>query len=177
MGLGRIIAPVVAGLVLVGFAFLPRSAVGQERVNGFASRLLAAHNIERDRTGAARLRWSNKLAQDANAWALRLAREGRLEHASGEQRRGSGENLWMGSARKYSAEDMIGGFVNERDKFRAGIFPQVSRTGNWADVGHYTQLIWPGTQEVGCAVAAGEMNDVLVCRYFPAGNIIGERIG
>ncbi len=65
----------------------------------------------------------------------------------------------------------------ERDKFRAGTFPQVSRTGNWADVGHYTQLIWPRTQEVGCAVAKGAVNDVLVCRYSPAGNIVGETIG
>jgi hypothetical protein len=88
-----------------------------------------------------------------------------------------GENLWMGPAGYFSAEDMIGGFVSERDKFRAGTFPQVSRTGNWADVGHYTQLIWPTTQEVGCAVAKGEGKDVLVCRYAPAGNVFGEKIG
>jgi hypothetical protein len=80
----------------------------------------------------------------------------------------------MGSAGYFSAEDMIGGFVSERDKFRAGTFPRVSRTGNWADVGHYTQLIWPTTREVGCAVAKGQGNDVLVCRYAPAGNVYGE---
>lgn len=177
MGLGRIIPALLAGLVIFGFALLSRPAEAQGRVDGFAARLLQAHNLERDRAGAARLRWSNRLAQDASGWAAALARKGRLEHASGEQRHGMGENLWMGTAGYYSAEDMIGGFVAERDKFRAGTFPQVSRTGNWADVGHYTQLIWPGTQEVGCAVAKGAGNDVLVCRYFPAGNIVGEKIG
>jgi hypothetical protein len=44
-------------------------------------------------------------------------------------------------------------------------------------VGHYTQLIWPTTREVGCAVAKGQGNDVLVCRYAPAGNVLGEKIG
>jgi uncharacterized protein YkwD len=177
MGLGRIVPAVLAGLAILGFALLSHSAQGQERVNDFAWRLLAAHNLERDRAGVARLRWSNKLAQDANAWAVLLAHKGRLEHASGDERRGTGENLWIGSAGYYTAEDMIGGFLAERQKFRPGTFPQVSRTGNWADVGHYTQLIWPSTQEVGCAVAKGEANDVLVCRYAPAGNMIGGKVG
>jgi len=177
MGLGRIIVTLMASLAIAGLGLASHSVGAQGRLNGFASRLLAAHNLERDRIAAPRLRWSSALAQDAAFWAAELARKGRFEHASGEQRRGMGENLWTGTAGRYSAEAMIGGFVAERDKFRAGTFPQVSRTGNWADVGHYTQLIWPRTQEVGCAVAKGAVNDVLVCRYFPAGNIVGETIG
>ena len=177
MGLDRIVPALCAGLAIVGVAGLSQSAEGQDRVNSFGARLLAAHNAERGRTGAPPLRWSSALAKEADSWAEALARKGRLEHASADVRHGMGENLWMGSAGYFSAEDMIGGFVAERDKFRPGIFPQVSRTGNWADVGHYTQLIWPGTQEVGCAVAKGQGNDVLVCRYAPAGNIYGEKIG
>lgn len=73
----------------------------------------------------------------------------------------------MGSAGYFSAEDMVGGFLPERAQFRAGTFPQVSRTGNWADVGHYTQIIWPRTTEVGCAVTKGAAMDFLVCRYKP----------
>jgi hypothetical protein len=177
MGLGRIVPAALAGLAIFGFALLSHSAQGQDRVSSFAERLLAAHNAERVRIGAPPLRWSGALAKDADAWAEVLAKRGQLQHSTSEVRHGMGENLWMGSAGYFSAEDMIGGFVSERDKFLAGTFPQVSRTGNWADVGHYTQLIWPGTQEVGCAVAKGQGNDVLVCRYSPAGNVIGQKIG
>jgi len=144
------------------------------RPASFAERLLIAHNRERDRVGVPRLMWSAKLASEAQAWADDLARTNRFEHS--QQRNDAGENLWMGPAQRYSAEQMISGFTDEVRYFRAGQFPNVSNTGSWHDVGHYTQLIWRGTQQVGCAVSRGQRNDVLVCRYFPAGNVIGQRV-
>ena len=57
-----------------------------------------------------------------------------------------------------------------------GIFPTVSRSGNWETVGHYTQMVWPTTTRVGCAVASNASNDFLVCRYSPAGNIDGRPV-
>ena len=141
---------------------------------GFAERLLIAHNLERDRVNVPRLGWSAKLAAQAQAWADTLASSNRFEHAA--DRAGAGENLWMGPARRSSAEQMIGGFVEEVRYYRSGQFPDVSSTGSWHDVGHYTQLIWRGTQEVGCAVGRGQTNDILVCRYFPAGNVLGQPV-
>ena len=147
---------------------------GFSRGGTFAQRLLIAHNLERDRVGVPRLRWSAKLAGDAQAWADNLARNKRFEHS--QNRGDAGENLWMGSAERFTAEQMIGGFVQEVRHFRPGQFPDVSTTGRWADVGHYTQLVWRDTQQVGCAVARGPANDVLVCRYWPAGNVIGRPV-
>jgi hypothetical protein len=49
----------------------------------------------------------------------------------------------------------------------------VSRTGDWSQVAHYTQIVWPATQRVGCATASNRSNDYLVCRYLPAGNVVG----
>jgi hypothetical protein len=137
------------------------------------ARLLIAHNLERDRVGAPRLRWNSKLAREAQAWADTLASSERFEHSQSDE----GENLWMGTAGRFSAEAMISGFVEEVRHFKAGQFPEVSKTGSWHDVGHYTQLIWPQTREVGCAVSRASKDEVLVCRYFPAGNVIGEKIG
>lgn len=153
-----------------------RAQPQQAQVNPFAEQLLARHNMERDRKGVTRLTWSRKLAQEAQGWADRLAIENTMRHADYETRGGAGENLWMGSAGYFGAEQMVDAFLAERKHYRPGAFPQVSRTGKWEDVGHYTQIIWPATQEVGCAVSRNASNDFLVCRYWPAGNMAGVRI-
>ena len=51
------------------------------------------------------------------------------------------------------------------------MFPDNSTTGKVEDVGHYTQVIWRATSEVGCAEATSADEDILVCRYTEAGNI------
>jgi hypothetical protein len=141
----------------------------------FATRMLDSHNSERARLGMRPLRWSAQLSLDAQQWANSLARRGAIEHA--QSRNDAGENLWIGSANWFSPEQMVGDFLSERSAFRPGRFPNVSNTGNWVDVGHYTQVIWPGTQAVGCAIAHDTGREVLVCRYWPAGNIYGQQVG
>ena len=70
---------------------------------------------------------------------------------------------------------MVGAWVREKQFFRPGVFPNNSTTGRVEDVGHYTQLVWRATTEVGCAQASSEREDILVCRYAEAGNYRGER--
>jgi hypothetical protein len=136
---------------------------------GRANELLAAHN--RYRTGLALppLRWSAQLADAAQRWADHLASIGRLEHS------GPGENLAMGTAGAYSLTQLVDLWGNERRFFTNGNFPAVSTTGNWVDVGHYSQIIWRRTTMVGCGVARGRGQDMLVCSYSPPGNVMGER--
>ena len=137
---------------------------------------LAAHNQARAEFGVLPLRWSDRLAEDARSWAEQLAQHEVMRHSSLDEREDTGENLWMGTAGHYAPEQMIGAFIEEKEHFHVGRFPEVSKTGDWGDVGHYTQVIWPATKEVGCATARGSRFDVLVCRYYPAGNVIGRRI-
>jgi hypothetical protein len=134
-------------------------------------RLLAAHNQERARLGMPALAWSDALSKDAAAWAKHLADTNTFDHAPARTgKNDQGENLWMGTKGAYSAEDMVGAWVAEKSMFKKGRFPHVSTTGNWADVGHYTQLIWRNTSAVGCSVVANRQDDYLVCRYGPPGN-------
>ncbi|WAT18373.1 CAP family protein [Aurantiacibacter sp. MUD11] len=163
---------VLAGVLAVA---APLSAQQRDAINPFAVELLEAHNDAREDVGVPPLAWSSRLAQEAHDWAQHLARQGRMVHAERSLRNGSGENLWMGHAGYYSAGTMVDGFIAERRHFRNGTFPQVSTTGDWRDVGHYTQVIWRDTRELGCAVARGETYDFLVCRYFPAGNVYNRR--
>ncbi|WP_379546816.1 CAP domain-containing protein [Qipengyuania sp. DSG2-2] len=136
----------------------------------FALSFLQSHNRARAEVAAQPLTWSAELAEDAAEYAEVLAGLNRIEHASEEARGGAGENLWIGTTGYFSTTAMMDAFLTEKEIFKPGVFPDVSTTGNWVDVGHYTQIIWKETEEVGCAIAANAQNDVLVCRYLPAGN-------
>lgn len=138
----------------------------------FQQAALYAHNVERRRVGVPDLVWSPELAADALAWARESARVGRMEHAN---QRTHGENLWMNTIDRRTVGSMIGGWSIERDIYIIGAqHPNVSTTGQWKDVGHYTQMVWASTTKVGCAVARGAQKDFLVCRYDPIGNWRGQ---
>ena len=142
---------------------------------GFDARILARHNAERATVGVPPLIWDSRLAAGAAIWATHLATTRRFEHSPDiADAAPQGENLWMGTARAFSPEDMVDGWIEEKRYYRPGLFPRVTTTADWSDVGHYTQLIWRNTTSVGCALATGGGNDVLVCRYSPAGNWDGE---
>ena len=98
-----------------------------------------------------------------------------MVHSPRSGRPGIAENLWIGTAGAYSPAAMVDHWGEERRHFRNGIFPDVSTTGNWLDVSHYTQMIWRGTTHVGCALHRGSRWDVLVCRSRPKGNRDGQR--
>lgn len=138
--------------------------------------ILAAHNRYRAEVGVAPVVWSDSLAGDAQQWANYLASLGgqQLIHSNNNQRSGQGENLWMGTSGYYSFTEMIDTFGSEKQYFRYGTFPNVSSTGSWSDVGHYTQMIWSNTTEIGCGLSSAGGNDILVCRYSPPGNYMGE---
>ena len=152
-------------------------AIRAAQTETFEERLLAAHNAERDRKHLPRLAWSDQLEKDARSWAERLAHEDRMYHSDKTIRPGEGENLWSGTAGYYTPEVMVGGFLAERRHFKPGIFPNVSTTGKWQDVGHYSQVIWPTTTQLGCALAHNKARDYLVCRYSPPGNHFGSPVG
>lgn len=143
--------------------------------NTFDARVLAAHNAERAALGIPPLRWNPELVESAHAWGRYLATTGRFEHAPERHMDPEGENLWAGTRGYYSPEAMVDGWVREKRYFKPGAFPNNSTTGRVGDVGHYTQLMWRDTVEVGCALSRGRDEDVLVCRYKNAGNYRGER--
>lgn len=146
------------------------------RTAGWEARVLAAHNRERAALGLPPQRWDAGLAGRAAGWAAHLAQTGALAHSpddGGEE--DAGENLWAGTAGAFTPEAMTGLWARERRDFRQGTFPANSRTGQVADVAHYTQMIWRRSGELGCALAGGRDYDVLVCRYAEPGNVMGER--
>ena len=133
--------------------------------------VLGAHNQARGQFGVAPLAWSDDLARDAMAHAQFMARTGIYGHdQTPGRRKKSGENLWRGPRGVFSYDIMIGVMIDEAKHFRPGVFPNISRTGVWNDVAHYTQIVWPTTTNVGCALASSATSDYFVCRYSPTGN-------
>jgi len=133
--------------------------------------VLDAHNRARGRFGVAPLAWSEELARDAMTHAQFIAATGIYGHdRTPGRRKKSGENLWRGPRGVFSYDLMIGVMIAEAKDFRPGVFPNISRTGEWNDVAHYTQIVWPTTTSVGCALASSATNDYFVCRYSPTGN-------
>jgi hypothetical protein len=143
----------------------------------FNERLLAAQNRERSVVAVPPLAWDDQLAKGAATWAKHLSRTGRFEHSP--DRPGAepqGENIWGGTPGHYLPENMVGLWAAEKRAFKPGVFPNNSRTSRIEDVSHYTQLIWRRTTHVGCATSAAGSEEILVCRYRTAGNVIGQAI-
>ncbi len=128
--------------------------------------LLAAHNQVRFHTDVPPLRWSDRLAAHAQEWANHLLHTGQFIH---RPRPLYGENLFDIEGPRATPEEVIGYWASEsRDyNYRSNTCRGVC--------GHYTQLVWSGTREVGCAVARDATREVWVCNYNPPGNWVGER--
>ena len=147
-----------------------------EPPQSMATRILEIHNRERAAVGAPPMVWDEALALSAASYGPTLVSLGHLQHSPRDSRPGQRENLAMGSTGYYNYEAMTGFWINEKRNFTPGQFPNVSRTGNWEDVAHYTQMIWKGTTHVGCALQHGGDLDYLICRYSPPGNADGRAV-
>jgi len=164
-------------LAIAAAALLP-NAEGRARVQPAldpASSVLAAHNNERNRVGTPPLQWDDELAAAAADYARVLADGAPFQHSPRTGRFKQRENL----SRGLPGADpllMVSYWTVERRNFVPGTFPNVSRTGYWKDVAHYTQMIWKTTTHVGCGWASGRTGEFMVCRYSPPGNADGRQV-
>lgn len=133
-----------------------------------AQEFLRVHNDARARVGVAPLRWSSELALYAQQWADQLASSGQFKHRPPGS--GYGENLFGGSF-GYGPADAARHWHEEKNAYNGGpVTPQ-----NFNTVGHYTQMVWSGTTEVGYGMATGPNGVVVVANYAPAGNRSGQK--
>ena len=176
--------------VLAALSFcVPAHAQQWEGATGtLAQRLLDAHNRERAAVGAAPLEWDAQLAAHAASYGPALASIRTLVHSPRAGRPGERENLAMAWHGTLTPEQFIQLWSREKGMIAPGAiglgcpvtlgcmtFPAASRTGRWEDIAHYTQMVWPTTTRVGCAIFAADW-DYLICRYSPPGNIDGKPV-
>jgi Cysteine-rich secretory protein family len=136
--------------------------------------ILDMHNQERAAVGVAPLTWSDSIAAGAQDWANSIASRGVLEHSPRQSRPNQGENLAWGSSGGFTVAQHVQGWADEKSNYVPGTPIASGTAGPGGTYGHYTQMVWSDTTEIGCGMASAASGDYLVCRYSPSGNWIGE---
>ncbi len=129
---------------------------------------LNAHNKWRKEVGSPPLTWNKSFQEDAEWYAAKLAKTGKMEHSDTDL----GENLFWFSEKVCEPEMAVNAWASEKEYYRPGT---KINNSNYQKFGHYTQMIWYNTTEVGCGAAQSKHGTFVVCRYNPHGNIIGEK--
>jgi len=111
--------------------------------------------------------WSSTVAASAQAWANHLRDVNNCTLAQ-DTSTSYGENLAYGSV-GFGPKQTVA--LWEQEEADYAYSPSYSPVA-----GHYTQLIWRESTQIGCATAVCSTGwKVMVCRYSPAGNVIGAQ--
>ena len=144
---------------------------------------LKIHNDARKEVGTNPLVWSEKLEKQALFYAKILARKDgkrRMQHSQTKD----GENLTYSYAyeklkgkitpiySKTPLSDASAGWYEEKKDYK---YSKTKRIRVGPPIGHYTQMVWKDTKEVGISYAISKKGSVyVVARYYPPGNYQGE---
>jgi pathogenesis-related protein 1 len=153
-------------ILLAGTCVAQSGRSDDGRPSSLAREMLAAHNVVRERAGVAPLTWSDRLAAHSQEWADTLWARKQFVHRPNST---YGENLFEVTGAIASPAQVVSAWAAESRDY--------DYTSNRCRgvCGHYTQIVWGATKEVGCAVARGGGREVWVCNYDPPGNWIGKR--
>ncbi|MEZ5537125.1 MAG: CAP domain-containing protein [Thiolinea sp.] len=148
--------------------------------------MLVTHNQVRGRLGLPPLSWSGELTAYSQDWANYLAggNSCRMRHRShaGKNHRNFGENLFWASPVSWSdgrsepqqitAAEVARDWASEAKDYSYA----ANRCRPGEQCGHYTQMIWRDTTQVGCAMSlCPDQGQIWVCSYNPPGNWVGQR--
>lgn len=148
----------------------PPAGNNTEGFSEFEQEALKKHNDYRALHGCPPLTLNRDLCTVAQKWSDHLAATKKFEHSSDS---GYGENLYSSasSGKEVSGDGATEAWYNEIKDY------DFSNPGFAAGTGHFTQVIWKGTTEVGIGAATyedgGWTHIVVTANYSPAGNLIG----
>jgi len=140
------------------------------------------HNKARRELKNPPVKWSNKIARYAQSRADAMARSRRVAHLPPGQNP-YGENLAegksTGGSSQYTAKWASEYWFEEKKLMPRGARTMTANLFNQG-VGHYTQMVWKGSTEIGMGVATFQQNGwthtVIVCCYNPPGNMMTQPI-
>jgi pathogenesis-related protein 1 len=144
---------------------IPAAMPGDD-LSDLAREMLAAHNAARAKVQVKPLAWSADLARRAQEWANKLLEGNQLSH---QKKVSYGQNLYETRGGRASAAKVVETWAAEASEY------DYEKNRCRGQCGHYTQVVWSGTREIGCAVARNASREVWVCDYNPPGNYVGRR--
>lgn len=135
----------------------------------FQTECLKTHNEYRQKHGVPALKLNRELCRLSQIHADYLAKKAVLEHS---KNRDLGENIYCITSTNtnvtMTGDEPVKNWYDEVSKHTFGIEP------NNLSTGHFTQVVWKDTKELGVAFAKYGGKIVVVANYKPAGNIIGQ---
>lgn len=129
--------------------------------------LLDKHNSYRSDVGVEAILWSEDLAISAQNWADELAENCDFKHSGGE----FGENIWAGTAGAFDPIDVVTSWGSEITDYDY----ETNTCAEGKVCGHYTQIVWENSTQVGCGTVTCDGLDIWVCQYDPPGNFVGQK--
>ncbi|KAI3394763.1 hypothetical protein diail_2232 [Diaporthe ilicicola] len=152
-----------------------------------ASTAVYHHNVHRANNSAPAMTWGSSYA----GYAATVAKSCKFAHDLTPGGGGYGQNIAMYASTDASSlteETIIAQAITdmwyngELDLYPSSAYGQANPDfTNFEAWGHYSQIVWVGSTQVGCAAqycAPGSMNPTMgawysVCNYYPAGNVNG----
>ncbi|UXP30874.1 CAP domain-containing protein [Reichenbachiella agarivorans] len=143
------------------------TSFGQKATTEEIQLIIERHNFWRTEVGVANIKYSDTLASIANTWAIALQKDNcAFKHSQNSY----GENLFKGTVGYYTAGDAVDSWGAEKKDYSHS----KNKCAEDKVCGHYTQIVWENTTEVGCAKSICDGNVIWVCNYNPPGNYVGE---
>jgi uncharacterized protein YkwD len=126
-----------------------------------------AHNRWRADVGIPPLKWSDDLENYAGEWAVENGKKNcKMVHRTQNE---YGENLYWSSGMAFSPKGAVDSWGSEIKDYKGEVVGKSNGV-----VGHYTQIVWRTTTEVGCAAFQCGSALLVVCNYNPPGNWVGQ---
>ena len=138
--------------------------------NDVENEALQCHNDYRNKHHAPPLTINKELSAIAQQYADYLAKNDIFEHSDNKYNNNPlGENLYMCSGTAITGKSMTTSWYNEIKDY------DFNKPGFSMQTGHFTQVIWKSTTQMGIGYAKSESGNYYgVANYYPAGNFTGE---
>lgn len=158
----------------------PDAGVPDPSQSDFARAMISAHNTIRlsasptPNPALPVLTWSSSAAATAQAWA------DQCKWGHNPNRGNLGENIFAATPNSTPTAGVVQGWGSEASSYDYG----TNSCAPGKQCGHYTQIVWRSTTQLGCATKVCDKNSpfsgfptwqIWVCNYAPPGNYAGQR--